>query len=104
LRAKAPFVLVFATPKYCTSRTCGPAVDVVDTVRKRFAPRGVRFIHVEIYEGLDPARGVNRHVREWGLPNEPWTFLVGRDGRVKAKFEGSVSVRELEAAVRRFLV
>jgi glutathione peroxidase-family protein len=30
-------------------------------------------------------------------------FLVGRDGRIRAKFEGAVSERELEAAVRRFL-
>ena len=29
IRAHVPFVLVFATPKYCTSRTCGPVVDVV---------------------------------------------------------------------------
>jgi hypothetical protein len=104
LRAGAPFVLVFATPKFCTSRTCGPVVDVADAVRMRFSRRGVRFIHVEIYKGNDPSRGENRFVREWGLPNEPWTFLVGRDGRIKAKFEGSVSVNELSAAVKRFLL
>ena len=34
LAAKSPFVVVFATPKYCTSRTCGPVVDVVSTVRR----------------------------------------------------------------------
>jgi hypothetical protein len=104
LREGVPFVVVFATPKYCTSRTCGPVVDVADAVRRRLAGRGVRFIHVEIYEGNDPSRGENRFVREWGLPNEPWTFLVGADGRIKAKFEGSVSVGELTAAVRRFLL
>lgn len=101
LAAGAPFVLVFATPKFCTSRTCGPTVDVVETVRRRFARGGIRFIHVEIYAGNDPDNGVNRWVREWRLPSEPWVFLVGRDGRVAAKFEGSVSVRELAAAVRR---
>jgi hypothetical protein len=42
-------------------------------------------------------------MRQWGLRSEPWTFVVGRDGRVKAKFEGSVSVQELESAVRRLL-
>jgi hypothetical protein len=30
-------------------------------------------------------------------------FVVGRDGRIAAKFEGSVSLRELRAAVRRQL-
>jgi hypothetical protein len=101
LERKEPFVLVFATPKFCESRTCGPVVDVVDAVRRRVP--GVGFIHVEIYEANNPALGTNRWVREWKLPTEPWVFLVGRDGRIKGKFEGAVSERELEAAVHRFL-
>jgi hypothetical protein len=102
LADRAPFVLVFATPKFCTSRTCGPVVDVVDHVRKRLGHSPVRFIHVEIYEDNQPPE-TNRWVKEWKLPTEPWVFLVGRDGRIKARFEGSVSAAELEAAVRRFL-
>lgn len=104
LRAHAPFVLVFATPRYCTSRTCGPVVDVVDSVRAQFAKKGIRFIHVEIYKDNDPSKGENQWVRQWHLPTEPWIFLVGRDGRVKAKFEGAVSRGELAAAVRAHLV
>ena len=104
LRAHVPFVVTFATPRYCSSRTCGPVVDVVERTRRRFANDGsIRFIHVEIYEDNDPRKGENRWVREWRLPSEPWTFLVGRDGRIKAKFEGSISSRELELAVRRLL-
>jgi hypothetical protein len=104
LRAHVPFVVTFATPRYCSSRTCGPVVDVVDQARRRFANNGsIRFIHVEIYQDNDPRKGENRWVREWHLPSEPWTFLVGRDGRIKAKFEGSISSRELEPAVRRLL-
>ena len=65
------------------------------------AGSGVRFHHVEIYEGNDPNNPVNRWVREWNLPSEPWVFVVGRDGRVAARFEGHVSVAELQAAVER---
>jgi hypothetical protein len=104
LRAKTPFVVTFSTPKFCTSRTCGPAVDVLEETASRFEGKGVRFIHVEVYEDNDPARGTNRWVREWGLPTEPWTFLVGADGRVKRRFEGAFSVRELEQAVRETLL
>jgi len=99
LAAHAPFVVTFATPKFCTSRTCGPVVDVVEAVRKRFVARGVRFIHVEVFRDNNPQRGYDRWMRQWGLLSEPWVFVVGRDGRVKAKFEGSVSVAELAAAV-----
>jgi hypothetical protein len=102
--AHAPFVVTFATPRFCSSRTCGPVVDVVERVRERVHTSGIRFIHVEIYAGNDPSNGENRWVREWHLPSEPWTFLVGRDGRIKAKFEGSLSVRELETVVTRFLL
>jgi hypothetical protein len=103
LAVHKPFVVVFATPKFCTSRTCGPVVDVVNSVRKRFARRDVRFIHVEIYKDNDPTKGFNRWVKEWDLPTEPWVFLVGSDGRITAKFEGSVSAGELATAIRRRL-
>ena len=98
--AKTPFVVAFATPKYCTSRTCGPVVEVVSEVRRRH-PAGVRFIHVEIYEDNDPTKGQNSWVREWKLPSEPWIFLVGADGKITDRFEGTVSVRELDEAVKR---
>lgn len=103
LAAKAPFVVSFATPLYCQSRTCGPVVDVVSATRKRFAGTSVRFINVEIYEDNDPAKGVNRWVEQWKLPTEPFTYVVGRDGVIGARFEGAFSLRELEAAVRRVL-
>lgn len=104
LAAKVPFVVTFATPLYCQTRTCGPVVDVVSEVRRRHEGGGIRFIHVEIYEGNDPAKGTNRWVNEWKLPTEPFTFVVGADGVIKERFEGTFSVRELDAAVRRHLL
>ena len=104
LRAHVPFVLAFATPRYCTSRTCGPVVDVVNSVRKTFARSRIRFIHVEIYRDNVPSKGENQWVRQWRLPTEPWIFLVGADGRIKAKFEGAVSRGELATAVRHDLL
>jgi hypothetical protein len=103
VKTHSPFVLVFATPKFCSSRTCGPVVDVAQAVQRRFAGTGVRFIHVEVYTDNNPAQGFNRWFREWRLPSEPWVFVVGRDGRIKARFEGSVSEAELSAAVQGLL-
>jgi hypothetical protein len=99
LAAHVPFVVAFATPKFCASRTCGPVVDVVSHVRRQLSATPARFIHVEVFAHNDPARGYNRWMREWGLQSEPWVFLVRRDGHIAAKFEGAVSVRELRAAV-----
>ena len=103
LTAHRPFVLAFASSQFCASPTCAPVVDVVDAVRRRLASTGVRFIHVEVFRDNDPHQGYNRWMRQWGLPSEPWTFLVGSDGRVKAKFEGPVSEAELAGAVRKTL-
>jgi hypothetical protein len=100
LEQHVPFVVVFATPEFCQTRTCGPTVEVVDAVRKRFERRGIRFIHIEVYEDNNPAMGVNRWMREWSLPSEPWVFVVGADGMIRDRFEGAVSVIELERAVR----
>ena len=96
LAAHVPFVVAFATPAFCTSSDVWPGRR-----RRRLrppapGPRGVRFIHVEIYKDNQPPE-TNRWVKEWKLPTEPWTFLVGRDGRIKERFEGSVSVAELGA-------
>ena len=65
--------------------------------------KGVRYIHVEVYKDNNPGLGYNRWFKEWHLPTEPWTFLVGSDGRIKDRFEGSMSVNELAAAVRNHL-
>ena len=68
IAAHEPFVVSFATPQFCQSRTCGPAVDVLSAVRKRMSKTGIRFIHVEIYKDNDPAKGVNQWVSQWRLP------------------------------------
>jgi hypothetical protein len=100
LAEHVPFVVVFATPAYCVSRVCGPTVEVVEKVQQRFAGSGIRFIHIEIYTDNDPNKPYNRWVRQWNLPTEPWVFLVDGSGKIQAKFEGAVSVDELERAVR----
>lgn len=95
-----PFVVAFATPTYCESRTCGPTVDVVEATRTRYEKQGIRFIHIEIYEENNPGNGVNQWVKEWRLPTEPWVFVVDRGGVVRDRFEGAVSVAELERSIR----
>lgn len=104
IAARSPFVVTFATPKFCSSRTCGPVVDVVEEVQRRLEGEDIRFIHVEVFEDNDPAKGFNRWMQEWKLPTEPWTFLVGADGKIAERFEGTVSVAELEHAAREHLL
>ena len=109
IAAHEPFALVFATPAFCTSQVCGPTLDLVKSVAQPFKGR-MDFINVEPYEleseggNLHPVLDENnlpvsvQATNEWGLPTEPYIFVVGSDGLVKAKFEGIASQEELEAA------
>ena len=98
LDAHRPFVVVFATPKLCTSKVCAPTLDLVKRLARDFP--GVSFLHVEIYENLDAPEptGVPA-VEGWSLPSEPWIFLVDSDGEVADKFEGSADPAELQGAL-----
>jgi hypothetical protein len=107
--AHAPFVLIFATPAFCTSGQCGPTLERVKPVAAKHP--NVTVINVEPYElkfeggQLQPALDAQRGLvpvpatTEWGLPSEPWIYVVDGDGIVTASFEGIVSAEELEAAV-----
>jgi hypothetical protein len=93
-----PSVVVFATPKYCESQTCGPTLEIVKSVATKF-PKA-NFVHVEPYDLKDPeARAVVPAVTKWGLPSEPWVFVLDAQGRVVAKFEGGLAPSELSSAL-----
>lgn len=94
-----PVVLVFATPALCASRVCGPVVDVTLQVRNKLKDQAV-FIHQEIYNENDLSKGYRKQVGAYGLPSEPFTFVVDGDGRIAARLEGAFGAQELEAAVR----
>ena len=105
-----PFVLVFATPAFCTSKQCGPTLDGIKAVAKGEAP-GITFINVEPYQlayadgRLQPVPDANNQpqptdaARAWGLLSEPWVFVVDGSGIVRASFEAVVSAEELKAAI-----
>lgn len=98
-----PTVLVFATPGYCISATCGPMLDTVKEAATAYPD--VNFVHIEVYQGfnepgfapdpahLAPAVGADY----WNLPSEPWVFVIDEDGVVTGRFEGVMAPEELEA-------
>jgi hypothetical protein len=96
-----PQVIVFATPKFCTRRVCGPVVDIVRTLLPTYGDRVV-FTHQEIWQEA-AAREFSPTVAEWGLQTEPWIFVVDRKGIIRAKFEGLTTAREIEAALKQVL-
>ena len=101
LASGAPLIVSFATPGYCQTATCGPQVEVLSEVKDRHQGEA-NFIHVEVFDNpheiqgdLGKARAVPS-VEEWGLPTEPWTFIVDGGGAVSAKFEAFATAEEIE--------
>jgi len=106
LQQAKPFVVVFATPKFCQTRFCGPVLNNVKAIQAAYADR-VNFIHIEPYElaadgSLASGSGAPvpaAPTLAWKLQTEPWVFVVKADGTIAARFEGAASSDELRAAL-----
>lgn len=109
LAGKEPFVLIFATPKFCQAATCGPTLDKMKPVAA--AHPDLTFINVEPYKlqlidgQLQPVLSNGQLVTAeatdaFRLSSEPYVFVVGSDGTVSASFELVFSPEEIEAAIQ----
>ena len=110
LAAKKPFVLIFATPKFCKSSVCGPTLDKLKPVAAKHPE--MTFINVEPYKltfsdgSLQAALDAQNQfvpveaTDAFKLETEPYVFVVGADGKVSASFELVFSPDEIEAAIQ----
>lgn len=99
-----PTVVVFSTPAFCQTATCGPTLDIVKEVAAAH-PDDTDFVHVEVYTNLDAGSVDDLElvpaVIEWQLPSEPWVFVVDETGIIAGAFEGALDPGELEAVLGR---
>jgi len=108
LQQDKPVVIVFATPAFCVSATCGPQVGELTKVKESVGDRA-NYIHVEVFEephmieGQRPTGGLVPAIDEWGLPTEPWTFIIDSQGLVRAKFEQFTTAGEIETKLLEIL-
>jgi hypothetical protein len=96
---KKPVALLFSTPQLCQSRVCGPVTDVAMQLKAKYGDR-IEFIHQEVYVDNDPKAGLREPLRAFRLRTEPWLFLVGADGKITARLEGSFGLRAFENALK----
>jgi hypothetical protein len=109
LAAHKPFVVIFATPKFCKTAQCGPTLDRIKPFPAKYP--GVTFINVEPYrlklvdgalEAEVDATGnlvPTAVTTEWHLFNEPTIFVVDREGIVRSALDLIFSEAELSAAL-----
>jgi hypothetical protein len=94
-------VVIFATPAFCTSAACGPMLEQTKTMAGEYP--GVDFLHIEVYGGFnepgfepDVAHLVPAVVA-FGLPTEPWVFVMDEEGVVIGRFDGVLGDGEIES-------
>ena len=99
-----PLMIIFSTPAFCETRTCGPQLEAAQALKQRFGDR-VNFIHIEVFQRPDLLLQGEGQTRvdpvflEWNLQSEPWVFIIDSQGRVFDRFEGFASKTELERSV-----
>lgn len=110
LAANEPFVLVFATPAFCQTRTCGPTLETIKEVAAEYPD--LTFINVEpfvmeVRDGsLQPVLSAEGQLQQapwtaaWQLVSEPFVAVVDGSGILQAKFEGVLGADELRDALQ----
>jgi hypothetical protein len=113
LQSGKPTIVLFATPEFCASRTCGPTTDIVESVSKQLGG-SANFIHVEVFKSIadgqkglaseTQGQGVDANLNtatfnEWKLATEPYLYFIGTDGIIKDRWTGSVGPDEVKTRV-----
>jgi hypothetical protein len=92
-----PVVALFATPRYCMSRFCGPITETFAELAEQYEDRA-EFVHVEVWRDFD-AQELNEAAAEWiqteAGGNEPWTFLIDDEGTIVARWDNVLDLEEL---------
>ncbi len=120
-----PTAVLFATPGFCRTATCGPSLNVLQALRPKYGD-WINFIHVEVYRYPFPqsvqaqqqaaeaavkqgrlmtpeeARtGFSDAMAAWGLASEPWLYLIDAKGVIAARYEGGITEQELAPDLER---
>ena len=98
LAAHRPMVLFFGQPGYCPSKTCGPTVAILKQLCAQYCA-AMSFQHIETDYPASAAQVFNNPAfRAFGLQTDPWVYFVTSTGVVADRFEGPVTLDELQSA------
>lgn len=127
LKNGKPTALLFATPAFCRTATCGPSLEVMQGLQKIYGTK-VNFIHVEVYKypfdqsvaqqeaavqkaakenrpltDAEAAAGLSDAIVAWKLQSEPWLFLIDAKGVIVGRYEGGITNEELGPAIEKLI-
>lgn len=91
--AGKPLAIAFSTPARCTSRYCGPTLELLVELGPEFADR-LDIVHIEIFRD-STTNEVAEPVEAYGLISEPWMYAVDAAGTITARMGGAWDRGEL---------
>jgi hypothetical protein len=97
-----PTLILFATPGFCETLTCGPDLDVAKALQAKYGDRA-NFIHIETPSVPQAPQANGPTVDEWGLKTEPWIYFLDKNGKVAERFEGGLTMEEVEPEFEKLL-
>ncbi len=90
LASGKPVLLEFATPAHCTP--CDRQLQMIKSLLAKYQGKMI-FIHMDQYN--DPEA-----YKAYGVPGDPWTFVIDGHGVVRFEQAGSMLYSELEDAIQ----
>jgi protein SCO1/2 len=109
LAAHKPFVFTIYSPAFCPTTACGPLLRYMKETASEFPT--MSFVHAEPYLMRDLGGRIQPEYAEgrytwaawsiaYGIPVEPYVFVVDANGTIVASFELIVGSDEIRAAIR----
>jgi thiol-disulfide isomerase/thioredoxin len=90
LASGKPVLLEFATPAHCTP--CDRQLQMIKSLMEKYQDKMI-FIHMDQYDNPEAYKA-------YGVPGDPWTFVIDGHGVVRFEQAGSMLYNELETAIQ----
>lgn len=91
-----PMIVYFGQPGRCASKTCGPTITVLQELCRTYCSK-LLFEHIEVHYPAS-ADGFNPAFTQMGFESEPWVYFVNGSGLVADRYEGPVTLAQLQAS------
>lgn len=104
MKGSAKIIVAIGTPAYCSSKLCGPEIDMIEEIRGEYA--SLTFIHIEVLANDDPDTvqrfsPLSPASLAWKLEQEPVLYAIGSDGIITERWLGPVDRAEIRGIADR---
>ena len=100
LNENMKFILSVMSPAFCTDPTCGPQLETLNDISIKY--NDLPIVHVDTYSNPNQVksdyenRKLNQIIKDYGINEDQWLFIISENGMIIAKFQGYASFEQIE--------